>query len=337
MTQNATTRIARVFVDEVLECGQREGVDVRSFLDELGFSLTDLDTMAPADFATLWLEMAFQIGDEFFRLGKRPMAPGSFTLMGHAVRGAPTFEVALRRALRFLRVVIEEPYGVVEVGNDRCTVRLVESGAARSAFAYRTFFLILHGLNCWLVRERISLLHIQFPCAPPSGQDDYGDFFGRPVIFNAIEAAIQFDARYLQRSVQRTEEDLKVFLRTTPETLLRGYRPVLSLKRRVQDLLDGYDQSDWPSTEDICAALNMSRSTLHRRLKGEGQTLRLIKDEKHKSQVTYLLKSTEIPVAEIARRLGYAEPSAFHRAFRNWFATTPNAMRKGLARSVGKQ
>lgn len=151
--------------------------------------------------------------------------------MGHAIRGAATFEVALRRALRFLRIVLEEPYGAMDVRDGRCTVRLVESEEPRSGFAYRMFFLILHRLNCWLVRERISLLHIQFSCIPLLGQNDYGGFFGRPVTFNAPDAAIEFDARYLQHPVNRAEENLKVFLRITLETLLRGYRPVLSLKR----------------------------------------------------------------------------------------------------------
>ena len=36
-------------------------------------------------------------------------------------------------------------------------------------------------------------------------------------------------------------------------------------------------------------------------------------------------------VADLAAKLGYAEPSAFHRAFRKWTGTTPAAWRRAVA------
>lgn len=329
MTQNAISPIARVFVDEVLECGLRAGVDVAKMLDELGLTYGDLDTLTPARFADIWLRTSLETGDEYFGLAERPMAPGSFTLMGHAVRGAATFEIALRRALRFLKVVLGEPYGTLNVVHNLCTITLVETSQPRSAFAYRTFFLILHGLNCWLARERIALQGIQFPCLEPAASNDYGDFFGIPVEFNAPQAALSFDAGYLSRPVMRSEQELKAFLRTTPESFLRGYRPAVGLKARIQgDCLKG-DMRDWPSTERIAEQLGLSKSTLHRRLRAEGQSIRTIKDEVRRSHATYLLKSTDQSVADIAEHVGYAEASAFHRAFMSWFSMTPGQMRHG--------
>lgn len=327
MTQNATPAIPRVFVDEVLECGLRADVDIALLLATLGLGYDDLDTLNAETFGTLWLKISEKIGDEFFHLGERPMAPGSVTLMGHAVRSAGRFDVALKRSLRFLKVVLGEPYGVVETDRSTCTIRLVETDGPRSAFAYRTFFLILHGLNCWLVRERIPLKAIEFPCLEPSAKNDYGDFFGRPVRFESKAAIISFDAKYLRRRVNRSEKELKVFLRTTPASLLRGYRPVLSLKRRIQDICLQGDFDAWPDTDKIAGQLGMSRSTLHRRLADEGQSISAIKEEKRRSYATYLLKYTDLSVSEIAQSVGYAETSAFHRAFLRWYATTPSLMR----------
>ncbi len=332
MIENATNSefpaIARVFVDEVLDSGHRAGIDVAALLHDLGLAERDLGALQPVDFAKLWLEISHRIGDELFGLAKRPMAPGSVTLMGHAVRGAKTFDIALRRALRFLKVVLEEPYGVVEVADGLCTVRLVETGAARSAFAYRAFFLILHGLNCWLVRERIPLRDIRFPCAEPVSVNDYGDFFGKPVVFEAEAALISFDAKYLRRPVGRSEEALKRFLRTTPESFLRGYRPELGLKGRIQTECLGEDFKVWPTTDQIAQLLGLSTSTLHRRLRDTGQSIREIKEERRRSLAVQLLKTTNLPIAVVADRVGYAEPSAFHRAFGKWFSMTPGAMRR---------
>ncbi|MEF9603706.1 helix-turn-helix domain-containing protein, partial [Paracoccus sp. PXZ] len=41
-----------------------------------------------------------------------------------------------------------------------------------------------------------------------------------------------------------------------------------------------------------------------------------------------LLRDTELSVAEIAARLGYGEPSAFHRAFLKLAGTTPAGFRR---------
>ncbi|MEQ5828894.1 AraC family transcriptional regulator [Sulfitobacter sp. NFXS29] len=329
VTQNASPPIAPTFVNEILECGLRAEVDIPDLLAHLNLRYDDLDSLSVEAFGALWLEMSLRIGDEFFRLGQRPMTPGSFTLMGHAVRDAGKFDVALHRALRFLNVVIGEPNAVVETHGTNCIVRLVETEGPRSAFAYRTYFLILHGLTCWLVRERIPLQSIRFPCLEPSAKNDYGDFFGLPVRFGAPDAAISFDAKYLRRPVRRTEQELKVFLRTTPGSLLRGYRPVLSLKRRIQDLCLNVSFDEWPSTKQIAESLGTSKSTLHRRLADEGQSIRSIKEEKRRSQAAYLLKYTQHPISEIARSVGYAETSAFHRAFRRWYSSTPAQMRRG--------
>ena len=327
MTQNASHTIARVFVDEVLECGFRANVDIKALLGDLDLSYGDLDRLTPQEFAKLWLKMSERMGDEFFGLGLRPMVPGSFTLMGHAVRDAETFDVALRRAIRFLAVVIGDPCGDLEIRDGRCTITLNEADGPRSAFAYRTYFLILHGLNCWLVRERIPILHIQFPCREPASGNDYDDFFGKPVVFGAKTAALSFHAKYLKRRVKRTEKELKVFLRTTPETFLRGYRPVLSLKRHILDFCREKDLSKMPTTEEIAVELGLSKSTLHRRLRDEGQSIRGIKEEIRRSRAAYLLKTTSMAINDVAQTVGYAEPSAFHRAFRKWYSTTPSKMR----------
>lgn len=330
MTQNATPYrplIARVFVDEVLECAHRAGVTVPAMLRDLRLGYDDLDDLDPAQFARLWLMASEQMGDEFFGLAARPMPPGSFTLLGHAVRGAQTFEIAIRRALRFLKVVLGDPVGELAVSDTQCTVTLLEPSGTRSPFAYRTFFLILHGLNCWLVKERIPLQRVEFPSRRPAGQSDYGDFFGVPVTFEAPMALIEFDAKYLTRRVRRSEPDLKAFLKTTPEAFLRGYRPGLGLKAKILDQCMNTDFRNWPTTPQIAEHLGLSISTLHRKLREEGHSIRAIKEERRRAQATYLLKTTDLPIATIAEMVGYAEPSAFHRAFNTWFTMTPNAMR----------
>lgn len=319
--------IARTFVDEALDCGARAGIDVDRLLKDLDFRAEQLSTLNSHDFGRIWLALSEAMEDELFGLAARPMRPGSTTLMGHAVREAPTLDVALRRAVRFLRIAVDEPYGEITKDGGACLITLVEQGAPRSAFAYRTFFLVLHAFTCWLAQDRVPLLSVRFPCREPEQHNDYGDFFGVPVVFDAPHAQISFDARYLTRPVKRSEKDLKVFLRSAPESFLRGYRDTTTLRHQIVTTCLSGPAVDWPDMAKAAAQLRMSRSTLHRRLAQTGQSYGALKDEQRKHRAATLLTRSDAPVSHVASVLGYAEESAFYRAFGRWYGMTPASYR----------
>lgn len=320
--------IASIFVDEALQCGRNAGVDVSDMLESLGIEQDRLYELNTREFSDIWLELSNRMQDEFFGLGKRAMLPGSFTLLGHAVCGASNLRKALERTLRFLRVVLEEPYGVLEVNDTTCSVRLHENGPARTAFAYRTFFIFVHGFNCWYINERIPLKGVSFPCSEPQGSNDYGEFFGVPVTFDADAATLEFDSKYLARSVNRNERELKLLLRSCPEAFLRGYRDTVGIKRLIVDRCLSGDPQEWPTAAQIATKLVMSRSTLHRLLNESGQTIYQIKEEQRHNRAVHLLRKSDMSVTDIAYKVGYSEQSAFFRAFARWYGTTPGQFRR---------
>lgn len=318
--------VAPIFVEEALACGIAAGVDVEAVLMDAGVKPGELDHLSTQAFGRVWLTLSAYMKDEFFGLGARPMRPGSATLLGHAIRGAPTLQAALHRMLRFLRVVLDDPYGVVVTDAESCTVRLNDGAPVRSAFAYRTFFLIVHGFTCWAARERVPLIHVAFPCPEPDGQNDYGAFFGVPVRFNAPVAQFSFNRKYLSRPVERSEEELKVFLRSLPEAFLRGYRDTGGIKHRIIEHCLNGPPEDWPHASAVARQLGMSRSTLHRQLRDAGQSLTQLKDEIRRNRAAALLAKTDMSVADISAAVGYTEEGAFYRAFHRWYGTTPRQL-----------
>jgi len=50
-------------------------------------------------------------------------------------------------------------------------------------------------------------------------------------------------------------------------------------------------------------------------------------DEVRKATAGRYLDRSELAISEIAYLLGYSEPAAFHRAFKRWYATTPEHFR----------
>ena len=332
MTQKDTRlrrrQVAPIFVKEALECAAAGGADPNRILQAADVSPDRLDDLDTQEFGRVWLQLSYAMQDEFFGLGARAMRPGSTSLLGHAIRDARTLDVAMKRSLRFLRVVLDDPYGTVTIDGRHCVVSLHEDMPSLHAFKYRAFFLILHGFNCWAARERIPIKAVEFPCVEPAVQNDYGDFFGVPVTFDAPVARLLFDKKYLSRKADRSEEDLKAFLRNLPEAFLRGYRETDGLKHEIiKKCLNGPAQ-DWPGADDVAAMLGMSRSTLHRMLKDAGHSLSQLKDEQRRNRAMALLARTDKSISQISEAVGYAEEAAFYRAFHRWYGTTPNSMRE---------
>lgn len=320
--------ISPVFVDEALSCAQAAGQSVEGVLQRAGLDRDQLRQLSSEEFARIWLALAAEMNDEFFGLGLRPMRPGSTVLLGHAIQGARTLEISLKRALRFLRVVLEEPFGTFETAGQNCRVVVHDTRGTQSAFKYRAFFLIVHGFNCWAVRERIPIKRVCFPCSEPPGQSDYGDFFGVTVEFNQPVASIEFDSKYLRRNAQRTEGELKLFLRSLPEALLRGYREEHGIANLVVTKCLQGAPSNWPDAQEIATRLNISRSTLHRLLNEAGLSLTQLKDEQRRNRAVALLSRTDATISEISEAVGYADEGAFYRAFKRWYQMSPSRFRE---------
>lgn len=204
------------FVDDALASLRRQHIATAPVLRAAGLPAAVHEPVTPLQYGRLWLAIAGALDDEFFGLAARPMRRGSFTLLCHAVLHAGTLEKALRRALQFLRVVLDEPHGELVVADGQA--QIVLTGAPYPAFAYRTFWLILLGVACWLTGRRIPLQRIDFACPSPGQRSDYHQFFGVPVHFDRPDSRLAFNAAYLALPTIRSEQALKTFLRGAPAT-----------------------------------------------------------------------------------------------------------------------
>lgn len=316
------------FVDDALACLRLQGIPTKPVLRAAGLPAAVHEPVTTQQYGRLWLAIAETIDDEFFGLAARPMRVGSFSLLCHAVLRAGTLEKALRRALQFLRVVLDEPRGELVVADGQAQIVLSSEGAPYPAFAFRTFWLILLGLACWLIGRRIPLQHIDFACASPDGRSDYHQFFGVPVHFDRPDSRLAFNAAYLSLPTIRSEQALKTFLRGAPGNLLVRYRHDTGWVAKTRAHLKALPATEWPGFDTLAERLGATPATLRRRLRSEGQSFASIKDEMRAARAQSLLRESALSVAEIACELGFTEPSAFHRAFRKWAGASPGAFRR---------
>ena len=77
------------------------------------------------------------------------------------------------------------------------------------------------------------------------------------------------------------------------------------------------------SAADIARQLGIHERTLNRRLQAEGTSFRQELEQVRHAASQQLLAGTTQALAEIATSLGYADASAFSRAFKRWSGVTP--------------
>lgn len=323
--------IAPCFMEDTLSCLRRHRVEVEPLLAQVGLPPVITEPISSLQYGALWHAVAQTMDDEFFGEGARPMRAGSFALLCQAVLSTATLEHALRRGLRFLRVVLDDPHGQLVVENGLAQIVLKDAGGLRSAFAYRTFWIIVHGVNCWLVGRRIPIRWVDFRCSAPPTGTDYRLFFGAPVRFDQEETRLVFDADFLKLPTIRDEHSLREFLRHAPGNILVHYRHDKGLSAAIRSRLHATCPSAWPNFEMLAERMLMPAPTLRRKLQQEGQTYRSIKDEMRRGLAMDALLSSRRNVADLAADLGFSEPSAFHRAFRKWTGKSPASFRREAA------
>lgn len=75
---------------------------------------------------------------------------------------------------------------------------------------------------------------------------------------------------------------------------------------------------------EVAAALHLDPRTLHRRLAAEDTSFRALRNEVNETLATELLTIVGLSVEQVARRLGYADATSFHHAYKRWTGHAPS-------------
>lgn len=338
MTRDDKGTISVRLVEEALRAFTSPSLPAELLLRQLGLAPIDLaDLDARIDvvaYSKFWRRLARHFDDEFFGMDARRMRTGSFAFVCRAAMAQPNLDSALRVALDFFGLTFEGFRGQLHRSESLAEVALHEAAGAPPlrAFSYFTFWMLLHGMACWLVGRRIPLLAVELRCDEPAYTDDYRVMFSRNLRFSRPSTRIIFAAEVLDLPVRRSEQELHSFLAQAPSNILVKYRDTTSLASRIKAQLRELPAEHWPSSEGLAQTLCVSPSTLRRRLAEAGQTYQAIKDQVRQEMATLWLADASITYADIAERLGFADVSSFYKAFRKWSGTNPGQYRSLILR-----
>ncbi|MFD9243313.1 AraC family transcriptional regulator [Streptomyces sp. NPDC059556] len=277
------------------------------------------------------------LDDELIGFGGAPSKVGTFATMAHVVvHGSRDLREALRRAGTFYSLfpggprfrLVEPVAGLAWTdGVDEARMEFDVSGYDDPLhFGAESTVLVAHRFAGWLVRRRIGLRRVEFVHPEPRHAREYALLFGAPCVFGAARTAAVFDRADLDEPVLRDAAALEVFLRRAPVDVLVAADYGSTATGRVRHLIGrSLPAGTVPTPEELAGRLSVSPQTLRRQLAAEGTTYQRLRDQVRRDHALAELTGGRISIERLSRRLGFSEPSAFHRAFRRWTGETPRA------------
>lgn len=333
--------VAMGFVTGMLAGIDRRKIDAKPLLTSAGINIADTASRIPvAQYAALYNLINHQLDDEGFGLFAQPMRIGSFEFLCRGCLGAGTLAEALQRACRFLHLVLPDLAVSVRRSHGKAELVIAETRKLAESsddpgrvFAFEWLLRLLHGLACWLAGRGLALDSVIFPYRRPAHSADYALIFTEdsrfaPTVPGGTGTLVaSFNPNLLELPIRRDEAALTTFLDGAPGKITTLYRRDREMVIRVRDLL----RAALPATlslDDIAGQLHLSPRTVHRRLEEEGTSFRGIKDALRRDMALARLSKTKDSIVQVATDLGYADSSAFYRAFVEWTGMAPAHYRR---------
>ncbi len=181
---------------------------------------------------------------------------------------------------------------------------------------------MLHEL-AGLAPEEVLLAH-----AAPADATPYRQAFPAPVRFDAEQSALVLPTALLSRPLAWSDPARRRALLEQVAHYWAVREP--GLAARVLRLLRPRVVVDPPDEAGAAAQFGLHPRTLRRRLRAEGTSFRRLLNQARLEAARQLLAATRIEVTQIAMAFGYADASAFTRAFHRSTGLAPRQWRAGM-------
>ena len=334
----------RGLLSQVIE----QGYDTQEILDYVGISTDDIRDAQdfPAElFSALYQRVMYIAQDEYFGMisvGKVPN--GTFRMMCLSIIHSKSLREAAERGSDFheiCRGARIKPC-VLQQGEEAVVSYMPLSNSTREEYQSAQAFLqsqspaniitslsMWHHFISWLIGERVQLNAVRFRFPAGQALPYCRTRFRAEIAFEQQQNAFSFPAHYLDYPILQTEKSLEAFLKTAPYQLIVMIDSDQSkLSKQVASLI-GRDFSMAPPTaEQVARTLNMSVSTLRRRLQEEDTSFQVVKDDCRRKTALDYMHSPQLSIGDVAELMGFDEPSAFFRSFKRWTGMTPGEYRQ---------
>lgn len=158
----------------------------------------------------------------------------------------------------------------------------------------------------------------------------YEHHFGCHVFFEQGSNCILFEKEALSLGSPNISNKLYPIIASHLQNIISSKANSLTFSEHIESMITNDMLESRVSMGTIAKKLDVSESTLARRLKAEKTSFKDIITNKRMSASRRLLEHTDIPISQIALRIGYSENASFTRAFKNRIGVTPGQYRRSF-------
>ena len=308
------------------------GVDPRSVVDESlykpGKPTLFEERIAFSDYDRMLARAVSLIEDPAIGLRSSGfLHPSHLGALGHAWLASSTLRSAFLRAERYGRMFNEQVSMSVEElhGRLRLSYRMLVQPASPDPL-YDSLLASLLKLARFNFGPGLKPLQVDLERRKPDDPQAWYEMFGDTVRFGSSDNALAFRISDVDKPLTGSNSELvAVHEEVIKRHLLKLDRQSVANHARIK-LMDQLP-SGRVTEEDLANSLNMSKRTLHRKLRDQGTTFRSLLTQVRKDLARFYIQNLDYSITEIAFLLGYADISAFSRAFKSWFGQTPTELR----------
>ncbi|WP_242393268.1 AraC family transcriptional regulator [Anaeromyxobacter oryzisoli] len=320
-------------------CG-RLGLDPDRLLARAGIErarLEDPDSRLEAGQAdAVWREALLASGDPALALRAAEQTPfGAFRVLDYLGASGATVGEGLRRVAAYFPLVDPRAALAVEeeAGGAVSLVFRAVGGGALPPQAQEYTLAILASRVRQVTRAPRPELGFRFTFSRPAHAAEHARVLGVEPAYGAPVAALVLSRATWDAPTSGGDPRLLAALDEHARALLgraSGGDGAARTRAAIWAELTGRE----PSLAAVARRLGTSPRTLQRRLEEEGTRFAAEVDRVRRERAESLLTAPDVAIAEVSWLVGFAEQSAFTRAFRRWTGTSPSAWRREHAGSV---
>lgn len=161
--------------------------------------------------------------------------------------------------------------------------------------------------------------------SPHSPPGEYRRFLGITPQFQAHTSALLMDAANLAAPLTDADPELHKLIRAHLDNLQQLSNQ--ELPGYVSSLLKNLLPQGRVTVDQVAECMTMSRRTLQRRLAERHSSFQAVLDQTRQDMARRYLNDSSLQMTQLADLLGYADLSAFSRAFSRWFGVPPSRWR----------
>ncbi|WP_148862292.1 AraC family transcriptional regulator [Marinobacter fonticola] len=259
--------------------------------------------------------------------------PGSYSVLGYITMSCATLGEAIQYIIPYEKLVGD--LGITQFFVQDDEMHLVWQCAYTDPIVRTQVIdnVIASWINYarWLGDEpntRPRAVYLEHRSPGPDYESAYQTRWGCPVHFEASDNRVVAAKSLLDVPLRQPDPNLRRTLEAHAQNQMAGIERHTALLTQVKNAIR-HQLLQGVSRQDIVAEqLGMTSRTLQRKLSYEGSSYQKLLDAVRQSLAEDLLGNTELPIPEIAFRLGFSETTSFHRRFKNSAGITPGEYRE---------